>query len=116
MLNPGQHSSASTSSKVARRAVRWQVEGQGDAAERGQHVREHPEARGVALDSVEQQGGVGHVPLVQVGNAADLRGRIGAVDTGELAQRVDALDPFAQVVHWHAGARGDQCTGRWLSR
>src|SRR5918912_276814 len=67
----------------------------------------------VALDAVEQQGGVGHVPLVQAGDAADVGRRVGAVDTGELAHGVDALDPFAQVGYWHAYLAPVSVAGAW---
>ena len=50
---------------------------------------------------VEQQGGVAHVPLVQVDEAAQLVLGTRAVDARQLANLVHASHPLAQVPHGH---------------
>ena len=64
-------------------------------------VRDEPVVLRVALDLVEEEGGVLHVPLVEVGEPADLEVGVGALDAGQLAHLLDARDPLTQVLHWH---------------
>ena len=84
------------------RQLGGQVEAQADARQRRQHVRQQPVAIGMALDLLEQQGRVLHIPLVEIRQPADLQIGVGALDAGQLTQLLDPVDPFAQVLHWHS--------------
>ena len=83
------------------REVGGEVEAEADARERREDVRDEPVVLRVALDLVEEEGGVLHVPLVEVGEPADLEVGVGALDAGQLAHLLDARDPLTQVLHWH---------------
>src|SRR5260370_17939099 len=58
-------------------------------------------ARRVADDTVEQHGGVARILHVQVDDAANLAGRVSAVDTTQFSDLVDAGNPLTQIVHGH---------------
>src|SRR5690242_1604084 len=60
----------------------------------------------MAFDPIEEQRGVAHVPLVQIGQSANLALCVCAINTAELPERIDTINPFAEIGNWHAG----QCT------
>src|SRR5207302_5055537 len=87
-------------------ARRRQIERERDTAQRGEHVRQHAEASRISLDPIEQECRIAHVPLVQIGQSANLALGVRTVDPAELTERIHAVNPLAEIGNWHAR----QCT------
>ena len=77
-----------------------ETQGHGQALHRICHARQDPEAGVVTGNIVEQQGRriVGRVVIDHLGDGTDLEVPIGAVDLLQLAQILDPVKPFAQVL------------------
>ena len=78
-----------------------QPEADRDAGQGGEDVGSDSVAGLVARNVVEKQGRIPHVPLIEVGDTADLQVGIGTVDPREVADLVDAREPIPQIMHGH---------------
>src|SRR5439155_21841757 len=78
-----------------------QPEADRDAGQGGEDVGSDSVAGLVARNVVEKQGRIPHVPLIEVGDTADLQVGIGTVDPREVTDLVDAREPIPQVMDGH---------------
>jgi len=95
------HVAAPPADQIHLGALGRQAERDVDARHRGEDVGEHPVALGEARHLVEHYRRVSHLALIDIEDAADLLGRLGAPDDFQLAGGRDLGDPVAQVFVGH---------------